>query len=287
MKDATDSSALLSAFKENAARVDLCPGCGDIALVKLVPQALSELGIEPHEVCFVPGIGCSGQIATYMNGNVVKANHGRALPLAYGIKMANKRLHIFVLAGDGDTFSIGIEHFIHTARMNIDITCIVMDNQTYGLTKGQDSPTTHLGETATDDGVLPMNPLVIALASKASFVARTFSGHPNETKEIIKKAILHKGFSFVDDLSPCVTFNKINTYEWFRQHCYHIEKEFPDYRVSDKMAAYALAENEERLALGIFYQTERPTPTDSLPETALVDLPLNNIDLAQILRYMK
>lgn len=287
MKTHPDQQTLSALYKENASRVDLCPGCGDIALVKLVPQALSELGIEPHEVCFVPGIGCSGQIATYMNGNVVKADHGRALPLAYGIKMANKRLCVFVLAGDGDTFSIGVEHFIHTARANLDITCIVMDNQTYGLTKGQDSPTTHLGETATNDGTLPENPIALALASGASFVARTFSGYQKETKEIIKKAILHKGFSFIDDFSPCVTFNKINTYEWFRRRCYHIEQECPDYRVNDKTAAYALAENEERLALGIFYQTERPTPTDSLPETALVDLPPHTIDLTQALRYMK
>lgn len=281
-----DPQALAAAYKENASRVDLCPGCGDIALIKLVPQALSELGIQPHEACLVPGIGCSGQVATYMNGNIVKADHGRALPLAHGIKIANKHLRVIVLAGDGDTFSIGIEHFIHTARANPDIVIVVMDNQIYGLTKGQDSPTTHLGEIGTGDGALPVNPIALALASGASFVAQTFSGYQNETKEIIQKAVLHKGFSFINDFSPCVSFNKVNTYEWFREHCYHIEKELPHYRTDDKMAAYALAEARDRLALGIFYQAERPAQTDMLPETPMVDLPLT-IDAAHILQYLK
>lgn len=286
MKKLVDAQILLTAYKENATRMDLCPGCGDIALVKLIPQALSELGIEPHKVCLVPGIGCSGQIATYMNGNVVKANHGRTLPLAFGIKMANKHLCVIVLGGDGDGFAIGAEHFINTARTNIDLTYIVMDNQTYGLTKGQDSPTAYLEELAVA-GTMPVNPITVALASEASFVARTFSGYQNETKEIIKKAILHKGFSFIDDFSPCVTFNKVNTYEWFRERCYHIKAEFPNYNDGDKIAAYALAEKRERLALGIFFQTERPTPADSLSETAMVDLPLENIDIAPILELLK
>lgn len=287
MNNLIDPQTLLAAYKENASRVDLCPGCGDFALVKLVPQALSELGIAPHEVCFVPGIGCSGQIATYMNGQVVKADHGRALPQAFGIKMANKQLHVVVLAGDGDTFSIGAEHFVHTARANLDVVIIVMNNQIYGLTKGQTSPTSHLGETETSDGTIPINTMALALASGASFVARTFSGYQNETKEIIKQAILHKGFSFIDDFSPCRTFNKVNTDEWFRERCYHIEKELPGYRTNDKMAAYALAEETERLALGVFYQTERPTPTDSLPETAMIDTPLGNIDFASLLAFFK
>lgn len=284
MENLIEPKTILASYKENASRIDLCPGCGDIALVKIIPQALAELGIQPHEVCLVPGIGCSGQIATYMNGNVVKADHGRALPQAFGIKMANKRLRVLTLAGDGDTFSIGAEHFIHTARTNLDIVIIVMNNQIYGLTKGQTSPTSHLGETETSDGTIPMNPTALALASGASFVARTFSGYQNETKEVVKQAILHKGFSFIDDFSPCVTFNKINTYEWFRGRCYHIAHELPDYRTNDKMAAYALAEETERLALGIFYQTERPTPTDFL-ETAMVDESLKPVDPASLLTF--
>lgn len=282
MSDLIPTQTLLAEYKKNTSRVDLCPGCGDIALVKLIPQALAELGIHPHEVCLVPGIGCSGQIASYMNGNIVKADHGRALPLAYGIKMANKKLRVVVFAGDGDTLSIGMEHFKHTARSNIDLTVIVMDNQTYGLTKGQDSPTAHIGIGHSENGTISINPIAEALSGHASFIARTFSGHQNETKEIIKQAVLHKGFSFVDDFSPCVTFNKTNTYEWFRERCYYIEQEHPEYDRRDKLAAYALAEDEARLALGIFYCVPRPTPTDLLPDTPIVYLPLGNIDFSAV-----
>ena len=187
-----------------------CPGCGDYHVLLSLTKALAELGLPMEDVAVISGIGCSSRIPAYLNCYGFHGVHGRALPLATGLKVARPDLTVLVAGGDGDGFSIGGNHFLHACRRNIDITYIVMDNRVYGMTKGQPSPTTEpdwdsaLSPGGT--GLSPFHPLVIALASGANFVARAFSGVPNRTAEILVEAIRHPGFSFVQILSPCVTF---------------------------------------------------------------------------------
>ena len=289
MNDTTLSEQeLKKLYKKNTAREDWCPGCGDFGFLRALVQALIELKIPPWKIVGVPGIGCSGQIFGYLNGNTVKADHGRLLPLACGIKMANKDLCVICVGGDGDGLSIGMEHFMLVPRTNIDITYTILDNQIYGLTTGQSSPTTLKGmKTLSDpEGVFeePVNPIVCALVAGATFIARTGSWDIKRTKEIIKAAILHRGFSFIDDFSPCVTFNKINTYQWFRERTFYLEDKFPDYDRQDRMTVYEQAEKTDKLALGIFYQVEKPVME---PETSLVDLPLEGIDYSDLIKQFR
>ena len=187
-----------------------CPGCGDYHVLLSMTKAMSELELSPENVAVISGIGCSSRIPAYLNSYGFHGVHGRALPLAAGLKAARPDLTVIIAGGDGDGFSIGGNHFLHACRRNIDMTYIVMDNRVYGMTKGQPSPTTEpdwdsaLSPGGT--GVSPFHPLVIALASGANFVARAFSGKPNTTAEIMAEAIRHPGFSFVQIMSPCVTF---------------------------------------------------------------------------------
>ncbi|MGI9414524.1 MAG: 2-oxoacid:ferredoxin oxidoreductase subunit beta [Hyphomicrobiales bacterium] len=187
-----------------------CPGCGDYHVLLSVTKALAELELKPENVAVISGIGCSSRIPAYMNCYGFHGVHGRALPLGTGLKVARPDLTVLVAGGDGDGFSIGGNHFLHACRRNVDITYIVMDNQIYGMTKGQPSPTTEpdwdsaLAPGGT--GLRPFHPLVIALASGANFVARAFSGDPKDTTHTLAEAIRHPGFSFVQVLSPCVTF---------------------------------------------------------------------------------
>lgn len=272
-------------YKENAAREDWCPGCGDFGFLRALEKALVELGFPPWKLVGVPGIGCSGQTFGYINGNTVKADHGRVLPTAFGIKTANKDLLVIGVGGDGDGCSIGMEHFMLVPKTNIDVTYVMLDNQTYGLTTGQTSPTTWKGtKTASHPSGAPeepVNPIACAITAGATFVARTGSWDVQKTKEILKAAVLHRGFSFIDDFSPCPTFNKTNTYQWFKERVFYIENEMPNYNKEDDLAAYALAKRTDRLALGIFYQVERPVME---PNDILVNLPLENIDLSKILK---
>lgn len=187
-----------------------CPGCGDYHVLLSLTKAFAELGLAPEKVAVISGIGCSSRIPAYVNAYGFHGVHGRALPLATGLKVARPDLTVMVAGGDGDGFSIGGNHFLHACRRNIDLTYVVMDNRVYGMTKGQPSPTTEpdwdsaLSPGGT--GLSPFHPLVIALASGANFVARCFSGDPNGTARILTEAIRHRGFSFVQVLSPCVTF---------------------------------------------------------------------------------
>jgi 2-oxoglutarate ferredoxin oxidoreductase subunit beta len=187
-----------------------CPGCGDFHVFLSLTKAVAQLALPPEQIAVVSGIGCSSRIPAYLNCYGFHGVHGRALPLATGLKVARPDLHVICAGGDGDGFSIGGNHLLHACRRNVDITYIVMDNEIYGMTKGQPSPT-----TAPDfdsklapggPGISPFHPLVIALASGANFVARAFSGDPNGTMKILVDAIQHPGFSFVQILSPCVTF---------------------------------------------------------------------------------
>jgi len=231
-----------------------CPGCGNFPILKTLKQALAELEIEPTRLVLVSGIGQAAKIPHYLKTNVFNGLHGRALPAAVAIKACNPKLTVIAQSGDGDMYGEGGNHFLHTIRRNPDITNIVHDNMVYGLTKGQASPTSQKGFKTPVQvaGVFlePFNPLAVAIALDASFVARAYAGDNEQTKEIIKQAVSHKGYSLVDILQPCVTFNKLNTYQWFRENCYYLED---SYQPKDRTEAFRRATETEKLPLGIFY----------------------------------
>lgn len=191
-----------------------CPGCGDYAVLSSITKAFADLNLEPHQTSVVSGIGCSSRIPAYTNTYGFHTIHGRSLVVATGLKLARPDLTVLVAGGDGDGFSIGGNHFLHACRRNVDMTYVVMDNRVYGMTKGQPSPTTEADWDASamappgGTGLTPFNPLAIALAAGANFIARAFSGDPNGTAATIAEAIRHPGFSFVAVMSPCVTFRE-------------------------------------------------------------------------------
>lgn len=197
-----------------------CPGCGDFAVLAALQKALVNLGLEPHQIALVAGIGCSGKIGNYINCYNFHVVHGRTLPTAMGLHLANRDLTVLAAGGDGDGFAIGMGHFMHAVRRNADITYIVMDNHIYGLTKGQISPTSDPGFKTKSQPVgnieRPVKPLQLALAGGATFVAQGFSSNVKQLTRLIEQGIQHKGFSFINAISPCVTFNKVNTYDWYR-----------------------------------------------------------------------
>jgi 2-oxoglutarate ferredoxin oxidoreductase subunit beta len=231
-----------------------CPGCGNFPILKILKQALADLEIEPTNLVLVSGIGQAAKTPHYLNANVFNGLHGRALPPATAIKAANPTLTVIAESGDGDMYGEGGNHFLHTVRRNPDITNIVHNNMVYGLTKGQASPTSQIGfKTPVQvSGVFlePFNPLAVAIALDAGFVARAFAGDAEQTKEIISKAIEHKGYALVDIFQPCVSFNKLNTYEWFKEHTYYLEN---SHDRSDRNEAFKKATEEDKLPLGIFY----------------------------------
>ncbi len=238
-----------------------CPGCGNFPILNIVKMALSELDILPQDVVICSGIGQAAKTPHYLRVNYFNGLHGRALPPATAIKIANPKLTVIAESGDGDTYGEGGNHFIHTIRRNPDITSIVHNNMVYGLTKGQASPTSEKGmKTPVQVGGVvlePFNPLATALTLGATFVARVFSGDIMQSKEIIKAAIQHKGYALVDVFQPCVVFNKQNTYQWFKQNTYYLDE---THDREDKMKALALAFELERMPLGILYQvTGRPS----------------------------
>src|SRR5690242_8932638 len=206
---------------------DWCPGCGDFGVLAAVQKALVELQIPNHEVVTISGIGCSSNFPGFINTYGMHTLHGRALAVATGVKLANHALTVMVTGGDGDGFGIGGNHFLHTMRRNVDLLYIVMDNQIYGLTTGQTSPTSRIGMKTKSmpfgNIESPVNPVSLALAAGATFVARGFSGEQKHLTELIKQGIEHQGFSFLDVFSPCVTYNHDNTYQWFRPRVKKIE----------------------------------------------------------------
>lgn len=231
-----------------------CPGCGNFSLLKILKQALAELQISPEQLVMVSGIGQAAKEPQYMRTNYFNGLHGRALPPATAIKAVNPELTVVVDSGDGDIYGEGGNHFIHAIRRNPDITCIVHDNMVYGLTKGQAAPTSQEGfkTPVQTEGVFEeaFNPIAVAIAMDAPFVARASCGDPGPAKEIIKKALQHKGFALVDVFQPCVTFNKLNTYQWFREHTYYLED---SYQPFDRAAAFKRAIETDKLPMGIFY----------------------------------
>jgi 2-oxoglutarate ferredoxin oxidoreductase subunit beta len=231
-----------------------CPGCGNFTILNSLKQALAELKIPPKQLVIVSGIGQAAKIPQYFKTNYFNGLHGRTLPPATGIKAANPNLTVIAESGDGDMYGEGGNHFIHAIRRNPDITNIVHNNMVYGLTKGQASPTSETGfKTPIQvNGVTlnPFNPIAIALALDASFVARAFAGDTKETKTILKKAIQHKGYALVDILQPCVSFNKINTYDWFKEHIYYLDQ---THDVTDKIGAFKKSIEQHKFPIGIFY----------------------------------
>jgi 2-oxoglutarate ferredoxin oxidoreductase subunit beta len=238
-----------------------CPGCGNFNILQILKEALAELDIEPTRLVMVSGIGQAAKIPHYMRCHYFNGLHGRAIPPATAIKVANPGLTVIAESGDGDMYGEGGNHLIHAIRRNPDITNIVHDNMVYGLTKGQASPTSQCGfKTPVQvNGVIlqPFNPIALAISLDASFVARAFSGDGERTKEILKKAISHKGYALVDIFQPCVSFNKVNTFQWFKERIYYLEE---SHDPSDRVEAFHRSLEREKLPLGIFYiNSEKPT----------------------------
>jgi 2-oxoglutarate ferredoxin oxidoreductase subunit beta len=251
-----------------------CPGCGNFPLLKAVKQALVNRGLEPHQVLFVSGIGQAAKAPHYLRANVFNGLHGRAIPVATGAKLANPDLVVIAESGDGCVYGEGGNHFLSAIRRNIDITLLVHNNQVYGLTKGQASPTSDSGfiTKAQPEGVLhfPFNPLAVAIALHAGFVARGYVGLEDHLVEILVQAFSHRGFSLVDILQPCVSFNRVNTYQWYKDRC----KPLPSsYDPMDWVSAIRLSQQwGEEIPVGVIYRNERSPFEDHF--SALIKGPL-------------
>jgi len=267
-----------------------CPGCGNYGIWTALRMAVAELGWEPHEFLVVYGIGCSGNMANIIKSYGFHGLHGRALPVAIGAKLANQKLKVIALGGDGDGYGEGGNHFIHALRGNVDITYIVHDNQVYGLTKGQMAPTTEKGEitSSTPEGVIdqPINPPALAIAAGGTFVAQGFAGDTRQLTDLIKQGIEHPGFAHLNVLQPCVTFNHHNTFPWFLKRVYKLEEQ--KYQPNDKVLAFKKAlEWGDKIPTGVFYKEIRNTyeqGVSELKKQALIKQNLTKIDISKILK---
>jgi len=236
-----------------------CPGCGNFSILTAVKQALVESQLKPHELLFISGIGQAAKAPHYLNTNVFNGLHGRSLPVATGAKLANPDLTVIVESGDGCNYGEGGNHLLAAMRRNIDITLLVHNNQVYGLTKGQASPTTAEGfvTKAQPEGVpsAPFNPIEVAVAMRAGFVARGFAGMIEHLSELIRHGIAHRGFALIDVLQPCVSFNKVNTFAWYQQRCDTLPAEYDptDWEAAIKVAS----EWGDRIPIGIIYRNDR------------------------------
>ena len=246
-----------------------CPGCGNHSILDALKQALVDSGRSPHEIVIVSGIGQASKAPHYLRCNAFNGLHGRTLPVAAGIKLANHGLTVLAEGGDGDGYTEGGNHFIHAMRRNVDITYLVHNNQVYGLTKGQTSPTSDLGYVSktTPMGSFspPLNPLLLAISMNCTFVARGFSGEPEHLASLILEGIQHRGFSFIDILQNCVSFNKVNTFQWYKSRVYDI-KDDPSYDPRDVGPAFQRAQEwGERIPIGVIYRTDRPALDEKQP----------------------
>lgn len=275
---------------ENNFPITWCPGCGNFPILSAVKQALADTGLRPHEVILVSGIGQAAKLPHYMKCNFFNGLHGRALPAATGIRIANTDLPVIVAGGDGDTYGEGGNHFLHAVRRNINITLITHNNQVFGLTRGQASPTTERGfvTRVQTHGVFltPLNPLAVALAFEAPFVARGFAGEGKHLAGLIREGIASEGFSLVDVLQPCVSFDHVHTFQWYQDRVYDLEEDGHD--PHDLMAAIQKArEWGERIPLGIFYRNpekpsfERQSPV--LADGPLIKRPLDGTRVEKVI----
>ncbi|NQT83356.1 2-oxoacid:ferredoxin oxidoreductase subunit beta [bacterium] len=265
-----------------------CPGCGDFAILKAVKEGLAASGLEPRQVLFVSGIGQAAKAPHYLNANLFNGLHGRSLPVATGAKLANRSLTVIVESGDGCNYGEGGNHFLAAIRRNVDVTLLVHNNQVYGLTKGQASPTSDKGfvTKAQPGGVLaePFNPISVAVTMRAAFVARSFSGMMDHLAEMIQEAISHHGLSLVDILQPCPSFNKVNTFAWYKERCYVLPDEYDptDWESAMKVAC----EWGDRIPIGIIYRNDRPAFEGQFPVLSgglLVGRELDKSALARII----
>lgn len=273
----------MATFKDfrNNVKPNWCPGCGDFSIQAAIQRAAASCGLTPEELAVISGIGCSGRISGYIHAYGLHGIHGRALPIAQGVKLANRDLTVIATGGDGDGFAIGIGHTIHAIRRNMNITYIVMDNQIYGLTKGQTSPRSAEGfiTKSTPDGAIEstLSPLELALSAGATFVAQSFSSDIKQLTALIEAGIKHEGFSIINVFSPCVTFNKINTYEWFKENIVNLES-FPDYDPSNRVAAMTKLMETGGMITGLIYQDHsRKCYEDQVP--GFQDTPLAHQNL--------
>jgi 2-oxoglutarate/2-oxoacid ferredoxin oxidoreductase subunit beta len=244
-----------------------CPGCGNFGILQAFKEAVVELGLEPYQFTMVSGIGQSGKFPHYTRCNTFNGLHGRTLPVATAIKLTNHEMIVIAEAGDGDCYGEGGNHLLHAMRRNIDVKIFVHDNQVYGLTKGQASPTSLEGmKTPIQvNGVVEgqMNPMTLGVAMDCSFVARSYAGDGGHLKETMKAAIRHKGFALVDIFQPCVTYNRVNTYGWFKERLYRIGA---DYNPEDRTAAFQKAlEFGDRIPIGLIYKHDRPVLHERIP----------------------
>jgi len=277
----------------STAKITWCPGCGNFGIVSAFKSALVEVGADRERVVIVSGIGCHGKIADYVDVNSFHGIHGRVLPLATGIKLANPNLTVVGFSGDADCYDEGWDHFCHAVRRNMDLTLIVHNNMILGLTTGQTTATSQIGfktkSTPFGSTVAPLNPIAHALISNGTFVARGFAGDPKHLTGLMVEALKHKGFNYIDVFQPCVTFNYLNTYEWFRQRIYRLEEAGHDYTDRQKALEKSF-EWGDRIPIGIFYKEERSTYRDNLEHLKnkpLTELPLEDVDIAPILESMR
>jgi len=249
----------MGTFKDfrNDIKPNWCPGCGDFAVQAAIQRAAANIGLSPENLAIVSGIGCSGRISGYINAYGFHSIHGRALPVAQGLKMANRDLTVLAAGGDGDGFAIGTNHTIHAIRRNINITYIVMDNHIYGLTKGQTSPRSSLGAVTKSNPLGSIEPSIRALelviSSGAGFVAQGFAGDLAQLTKIIEAGINHQGFSFINVFSPCVTFNKVNSFEWFKENIVNLDED-PDFDYTNRSQAVQKVMDHDGLVTGNIYQ---------------------------------
>ncbi|MBH9965402.1 2-oxoacid:ferredoxin oxidoreductase subunit beta [Rossellomorea oryzaecorticis] len=273
----------MATFKDfrNNVKPNWCPGCGDFSVQASIQRAAANVGLDPENLAVVSGIGCSGRISGYINSYGFHGIHGRSLPIAQGLKMANKDLTVIASGGDGDGFAIGLGHTIHAIRRNVDITYIVMDNQIYGLTKGQTSPRSSSGfkTKSTPQGSIEpaLAPMEMALTAGATFVAQSFSSDLKELTALIEAGLNHKGFSLINVFSPCVTYNKINTYDWFKENLTKLA-DVEGYDPSNREQAMNVLMEKEGLVTGLIYQnSEQPSYQELV--AGYSDEPLNSHEL--------
>ena len=245
-----------------------CPGCGNYAIVDALEAALTQMKLLPHQVIISSGIGQAAKVPHFIKCNGFNGLHGRAVPVAVAAKLAADDLKVIVHSGDGCSYGEGCNHLIHGIRRNIDVTVIVHDNRIYGLTKGQSSPTTPFGQSTTTErrGVLtePLNPIALALSQRCSFVAQAFSGAKEQLSNIIQQAVKHNGFSLINVLQPCVSFNKVHTFKWFKENTYTLDESYDE---SDIECGFSLAMRKDgKLPLGVIHVNERPTYSDLILE---------------------
>lgn len=263
---------------------DWCPGCGDFGLLTALKRVFPALKLEPHRIMIVSGIGCSSNLPGFINTYGLHTLHGRAIPIAQGFKLANHEMTVVAVGGDGDGYGIGVGHLVHAMRRNIDMTYIVMNNSIYGLTTGQTSPTSGFKmktkSTPFGNPEVPLNPLTLALGSGCGFVARVYTGHVPRLVEVIEQAIRYPGFALVDTFSPCVTFNAVNTHQFFKDKVRDINQNGHD--TADIVAAYREAlEDTGYIPTGIFYRRERACYEESERETLAVPLVRHEIGLSR------